>query len=78
MTDNNGAPDALHQGRDDMFMDIDRMVNEGLGGGLVTSENGLIEESTTGTMDFPESVAQDAAPLEKDEGGSADGSGSRE
>lgn len=50
------ATDALHQGRQDYFMDIDRMVNEGLGGGTVSMNNGLIEESTTDTMDHPESV----------------------
>lgn len=44
------------QGRDESFMDIDRMVNEGLGGGRVTEHNGLIEQSTTDTMDHPESV----------------------
>jgi hypothetical protein len=45
-----------HQGREDYFMDIDRMVNEGLGGGNVTLSNGLIEETTTDTMNNPESV----------------------
>ncbi|QYR20858.1 hypothetical protein KZ483_24385 [Paenibacillus sp. sptzw28] len=39
-----------HEGRDDYSMDIDRMVNEGLGGGQVTLHNGMIEESTTDTM----------------------------
>jgi hypothetical protein len=34
-----------------MFMDIDRMVNEGLGGGQVSEQNGLIGETTTNTMD---------------------------
>jgi hypothetical protein len=48
--------DSNSQGRDDSFMDIDRMVNEGLGGGTVTVHNGLIEETTTDTMDRPESV----------------------
>ncbi|MCP1310235.1 hypothetical protein [Paenibacillus tyrfis] len=48
--------DAAHEGRDSNFMDIDRMINEGLGGGQVTIHNGLIEESTTDTMDHPESV----------------------
>lgn len=42
--------DKDHQGREDHMMDIDRMVNEGLGGGNVTPHNGLIEESTTDTM----------------------------
>lgn len=45
------AADRKHEGRDDYFMDIDRMVNEGLGGGNVTLQNGLIDESTTDTMD---------------------------
>lgn len=39
------------EGRNDYFMDIDRMVNEGLGGGRVTEDNGLIEETTVETMD---------------------------
>ncbi|MCZ8524020.1 MULTISPECIES: hypothetical protein [Paenibacillus] len=48
--------DASHEGRDSYFMDIDRMINEGLGGGTVSYQNGLIEETTTDTMDHPESV----------------------
>ncbi|SFE85843.1 hypothetical protein SAMN04487969_10875 [Paenibacillus algorifonticola] len=62
MTDGNELPagesltaetgaDAQHEGRSDYFMDIDRMVNEGLGGGNVTPHNGLIDESTTDTME---------------------------
>jgi hypothetical protein len=39
------------ESRDDLFMDIDRMVNEGLGGGNVTMDNGLIDDSTTEEMD---------------------------
>ncbi|MCZ8515674.1 hypothetical protein O9H85_25340 [Paenibacillus filicis] len=50
------AQESAHEGRDTSFMDIDRMINEGLGGGNVTIHNGLIEESTTDTMDHPESV----------------------
>jgi len=42
--------DTLYEGRDQYDMDIDRMVNEGLGGGQVSDQNGLIEESTTDTM----------------------------
>ncbi|USG68546.1 hypothetical protein NDK47_24515 [Brevibacillus ruminantium] len=38
------------EGREDYDMDIDRMVNEGLGGGQVMDQNGLIEETTTDTM----------------------------
>jgi len=50
------AQDSLYEGRDKMFMDIDRMTNEGLGGGYITSKNvnGLIEESTVDTMNLPE------------------------
>jgi hypothetical protein len=42
--------DAQYEGRDQFDMDIDRMVNEGLGGGQVSDQNGLIEETTTDTM----------------------------
>ncbi|CAM3983898.1 hypothetical protein L1N85_04965 [Paenibacillus alkaliterrae] len=45
------SAEPQHEGRDDYFMDIDRMVNEGLGGGNVTLQNGLIDESTTDTME---------------------------
>lgn len=41
-------------GRDDYDMDVDRMINEGLGGGNVTYHNGLIEETTTHTMGIDE------------------------
>ncbi|MCY9664867.1 hypothetical protein M5X11_07840 [Paenibacillus alginolyticus] len=54
--DSNASQDKDNQGKDDHFMDIDRMINEGLGGGNVTLHNGLIESSTTDTMDHPESV----------------------
>jgi len=50
--------DTDHQGQKEHFMDIDRMINEGLGGGNVTMHNGLIEASTTDTMDHPESVQE--------------------
>ncbi|WP_424766478.1 hypothetical protein [Paenibacillus sp. sgz302251] len=45
------SAEPQNEGRDDYFMDIDRMVNEGLGGGNVTLQNGLIDESTTDTME---------------------------
>lgn len=48
--------DTMHEGRDSYFMDIDRMVNEGLGGGNVSVNNGLIDDNTTDTMNQPESV----------------------
>jgi hypothetical protein len=47
---NAGQRDSLYESRDEMFMDIDRMVNEGLGGGIVSTQNGLIEETSTDTM----------------------------
>jgi hypothetical protein len=53
------SPDHNDQGRDDKFIDIDRMVNEGLGGGYVTENNGLIDDSTTDTMDDAESVLEE-------------------
>lgn len=43
--------DADHEGRLAHEMDIDRMVNEGLGGGQVTMDNGLIDDTTINTMD---------------------------
>lgn len=49
--ENGVRQDSLNEGRDEYFLDIDRMVNEGLGSGLVTDQNGLIEETTTETMD---------------------------
>lgn len=54
--DSNSTQDTVNEGKDDHFMDIDRMINEGLGGGNVSMHNGLIESSTTDTMDHPESV----------------------
>lgn len=50
----NNIQDSIYEGRDEHFIDIDRMINEGLGGGNVTLQNGLIEESTTDTMDHYE------------------------
>ncbi|OZB95978.1 hypothetical protein [Paenibacillus sp. XY044] len=35
---------------DTHMLDIDRMVNEGLGGGNITADNGYIGASTTDTM----------------------------
>jgi len=52
----NELKDHRFEGRDEYFMDIDRMVNEGLGGGNVTLHNGLIGETTTDTLDEPQSV----------------------
>jgi hypothetical protein len=48
---NNVNADTEYEGRDENWMDIDRMINEGLGGGTVSPHNGLIEETTTDTME---------------------------
>ncbi|XID92855.1 hypothetical protein ACF3MZ_31145 [Paenibacillaceae bacterium WGS1546] len=48
---NAAEEDSIHEGRDEYDMDVDRMINEGLGGGQVTLHNGLISETTTGTME---------------------------
>lgn len=39
--------DSLYEGRDELFMDIDRMINEGLAGGNVHSRYNMtnIEEA---------------------------------
>jgi len=43
--------DVDYEGRAEAEMDIDRMVNEGLGGGYVSPvKNGKIGETTTDTM----------------------------
>ncbi|WP_090798952.1 hypothetical protein [Paenibacillus sp. GP183] len=59
--ENSVKPQQDHnvEGRDEHFIDIDRMVNEGLGGGYVTENNGLIDASTTDTMDDAESVLEE-------------------
>lgn len=58
MTEKNNSTrtDSMYEGKDEAFMDIDRMTNEGLGGGMVTMDNGLIEASTTDTMHESEST----------------------
>ncbi|MGK5510188.1 hypothetical protein [Brevibacillus formosus] len=50
--------DKCYEGRDCYDMDIDRMVNEGLGGGVVSGQNGLIEETTVDTMTGATSAKQ--------------------
>jgi hypothetical protein len=47
----NVSADSEDEGRAKHLMDIDRMINEGLGGGNVSPDNGLIEETTTDTME---------------------------
>ncbi|HEX7057766.1 MAG TPA: hypothetical protein VF260_11330 [Bacilli bacterium] len=48
--------DATHGEKEDIFNDVDRMVNEGLGGGNVTINNGYIGDSTTDTMGETDSM----------------------
>lgn len=43
------GPEA-QQKRESTMLDIDRMVNEGLAGGNVTPDNGMIGLTTTDTM----------------------------
>jgi nitrogen fixation protein len=38
-------PEQDFEGRDKYFVDIDRMVNEGLAGGNVSPDNGLVDET---------------------------------
>jgi len=54
--------DTDNEGRDRYFMDIDRMVNEGLGGGIVSPHNGFIGDTTTDTIDNVENVEPKAEP----------------
>ncbi|MBN2980252.1 MULTISPECIES: hypothetical protein [Cohnella] len=51
MAENPQQTDSIYEGKDEYDMDVDRMINEGLGGGQVTVHNGLIEETTTDTME---------------------------
>lgn len=44
--------------REELFLDIDRMVNEGLGGGRVSRDNGLIEETTTDTLELHDTLIE--------------------
>lgn len=37
--------DVHSEGRDEYWMDVDRMVNEGLGGGLIGNHSGRIDSS---------------------------------
>lgn len=47
----NQLEDSTDEGREKNFMDIDRMVNEGLGSGRLINGTGLIEKRAS----FPES-----------------------
>jgi hypothetical protein len=55
------SDDVLFEGRAEYELDVDRMVNEGLGGGRVTLHNGLIGDTTTDGPDF-QPISQDESP----------------
>ncbi len=59
VTDDWQLADVDDEGREAYFMDVDRMINEGLGGGNVTKQNGLIGDSTTDTIGDRETVFDD-------------------
>lgn len=42
--------DSRYESRDELQMDVDRMVNEGLAGGYTSAGNGSIGLTTTDTM----------------------------
>lgn len=43
--------DSQYEGRDEAFMDIDRMVNEGLAGGqIIENATGEIDDTSTDEM----------------------------
>ncbi|MGZ0051857.1 hypothetical protein [Brevibacillus gelatini] len=58
MSNRDTCQDSCNEGRDAYDMDIDRMINEGLGGGIVSDQNGLIEETTVDTMTGASSAQQ--------------------
>ncbi|GEB33323.1 MULTISPECIES: hypothetical protein [Brevibacillus] len=58
MSNRDTCQDSCNEGRDSYDMDIDRMINEGLGGGIVSDQNGLIEETSVDTMTGASSAQQ--------------------
>ena len=52
------APDQEMR-RESAMLDIDRMVNEGMGGGYVTEDNARIGQTTTDTMKTVDEKPQD-------------------
>jgi hypothetical protein len=46
------ADDLPFEGKTKYELDVDRMVNEGLGGGRVTNQNGHIGDTTTEPDDY--------------------------
>ncbi|MDQ0340324.1 hypothetical protein J2S00_003133 [Caldalkalibacillus uzonensis] len=58
--------DVDHEGRDRYFVDIDRMISEGLGGGEVTMQNGLIEEARELSEEANQNPPQTAPDKDKE------------
>ncbi|HEY8529081.1 MAG TPA: hypothetical protein VIL22_05310 [Paenibacillaceae bacterium] len=57
------ADDLPFEGKEKYELDVDRMVNEGLGGGRVTEHNGYIGDTTVEPDDFaPMSGPETAEP----------------
>lgn len=51
--------ESNYEGRDEAFVDIDRMVSEGLGGGYITDEeNGHIGDSQKLTKEDPPTLSK--------------------
>lgn len=57
--------DPYLEGRDEYFVDIDRMINEGLGGGQVTTDNGLIADTIELEREATPSSSSDESTIEQ-------------
>jgi hypothetical protein len=56
--------DAFDEGRKEKMMDIDRMVNEGLGGGRTTTKAGDGAKQYTGKIDAASPMPDEAPPTQ--------------
>lgn len=64
---NNLTSEDSEPSRESTMFDIDRMVNEGLGGGNVTEHNGMIGFTTTDTMMTVDETPRNTEIREEDE-----------
>lgn len=64
---NNLTSEDSELSRESTMFDIDRMVNEGLGGGNVTEHNGMIGFTTTDTMMTVDETPRNTEIREEDE-----------
>lgn len=64
---NNLTSEDSELSRESTMFDIDRMVNEGLGGGNVTEHNGMIGSTTTDTMITVDETPRNTDMREEDE-----------